>query len=961
MHVVRTEMGIPHIYAESRVDLSCALGFVTARDRFFQMDLISRNGLGTLGELLGDQGLGSDISVRSRGGARIAQNMLDAASAEERAAWDAYAAGVNAYIDEVRADLMPAPEELEIVYVLLGKNDPSELMFDWTALNVAGVASTINFVSGFETTDIRLQQVADQLETWGLDKLQGELRNAGAIADLWNNIVPVYPVASAPDFLTEEREAAGPNLRLQRGAVVEQAALQRAVDLADQMDRRFGRGPDTPGWGSNMWSVAPELSADGHALLASDGHLALTSPAFLYQLHVDTELLGGGDIHTIGLTVAGAPMVGLGHNGSVAWGHTSQVSDINDYYREVVVLGTDGRPSATLFQGAEVAVEEISETYTVSDALGTLPGDRVVSRWVTGSGRPLFSLEGTPVASSADDPAAVNIFGTWIVAGDVDGDGLVTAISGAATHYSEAHMVEHVLGWGSSADVDEWGSHLAGMTSYSQHFVAADTSGNILYSGFQAMPCRGYLPRDAQGVPLDGANPQRLIDGTLYPSFEVLYDENRRIDPAKDSEINCTLSWDEYPHSKNPEQGYLFNSNNAGAGLAWDNDIWNDEVYLGGPWYGTWRGTRIAELIEEGAGTHTVDSMSAIQGDHKSRMATEFLPQLLESLAAAEQYAASEEALPGSPAERMGATWLANESVLEEAGGRLEEWQARGLTAASGVETLYDSPSDEDRRDAVATMIFNAWMGRFLASVFDDEGLPSVFRPTGSYGRTRALKSLLDGVGPNASSLVSLDPATGESVFFDVLGTEIVESAEELALDALVDALAYLASDFSGDRTGGFGTEDQEQWLWGLKHFVEFESFIAREVSGDELIAGIFGPMAITPEVLPLSDPEPGFGDLRRGLPGFPRPGDAFAVDAAGGISTHDFSYGSGPVMRMAFSMDPDGVHGVNIIPGGQAADPDSPHFADQAELWIANEALPVRFYLDDVIAAATGREVLRP
>ena len=45
----------------------------------------------------------------------------------------------------------------------------------------------------------------------------------------------------------------------------------------------------------------------------------------------------------------------------------------------------------------------------------------------------------------------------------------------------------------------------------------------------------------------------------------------------------------------------------------------------------------------------------------------------------------------------------------------------------------------------------------------------------------------------------------------------------------------------------------------------------------------------------------------------------------------------------------------------GQAADPDSEFFADQAALWIANEASPVRFYLDDVIAAASGRELLTP
>ena len=953
VEVIRTELGIPHIYAENPVDLACALGFTTARDRFFQMDLISRNGLGTLGELLGDLGLDSDVSIRSRGGAAIAQNMLDAASPEDLAAWEAYAAGINAYIEAARTNLLPSPKELELVYTLLGKEHPAELMADWTALNVAGVGATINFESGFETTDIKLQQTTDQLATWGLDKTQGDLRHAGAIADIWNNIAPVYPRASAPQYTGEGRDSGASPAHLHKGTRVESGVLERAVATAEVMDQRLGRGPDTPGWGSNNWTVHGDLTTSGHPVLAGDGHLALTSPSFLYRLHMDTELLGGGDIHAIGLTVAGAPIIGLGHNGSVAWSHTSQVSDINDYYADVVILGADGRPAATLFAGEEVAMVEVPETYSVSDALGSDAGDHVISRWTTGAGRPLFSLEGTEVGSAEDDPAAVNIFGDWIVAGDVDGDGKITAITGAATHYFEKHMLHNVMGWAKSADVDEWGRYLEGMTSYSQHFVAADTGGNILYAGFQAMPCRNYLPRDGQGQPLEGAHPQLLIDGTLYPSFEVGYTPDKRIDPAKDSALGCTLSWDEYPHSKNPEQGYLFNSNNAPADFAWDHDVFNDDVYLGGPWYGTWRGSRINQLLEEGAGAHSVATMSAIHADHKSRMATEFLAHLLEAIDLAEAYSIDPGVLPDTPASRMAALWASHSVPLGEARGRLQAWDGAGLNAASGVETWYDQPSAGDVDDAVATMIWNAYFGRFLGAVWNDEGLPSVFRPTGSYGRTRALKTLLDGIGPNGAALASLDPATGESVFFDDLSTPEVESSDELMVAQLVVGLDWLEDEF--------GTDDQAEWLWGLKHTLRFESFLAREISDNALIASLFEPMTINTDVLPLSDPPPASGDPRATLEGFPRHGDSFAVDAAGYLGVTDFTYGSGPVMRMAFELDPAGVTGVNVIPGGETANPDSPHFADQAALWVANETSPVRFSVEDVLDGLQSREVLKP
>ncbi len=958
VHVVRTDHDVPHIYGASDKDVACAQGFITARDRFFQMDLISRNGLGRLGELLGEAGLESDIEIRSRGSLAIAQGMLDQAPPALSAIFGAYSEGVNAYIAGVRAGRFPPPAELEAVYLLLGLDSPVELMNDWSPLSVAGVAATVNFEAGFETTDIKLQAVADALETWGLDKPEGQLRHGGAVTDLWNNIAPVYPLASAPRYNPEERSA-GERPRVAKGARVESATLARAVELVDGWGEGLWKTA-ADGFGSNMWAVAPELTADGHALLAGDGHLSLTIPAFLYRVHLDSQLLGDGNRHVIGLTVAGAPMVGLGHNGSVAWSHTSQTSDINDYYADSVVLDdATGRPMGTIFQGDTQLLTEIDETYQVSDALGSVPGPRTITRWVTAQGRPIFSLEGAEVADQEADAAAVNIFGRWIVAGDVDGDGVISAITGAASHQGEKYFIEGVLGWGEAANVDEWYLAHQKIASYSQHFVAADTSGNILYSPFQAMPCRNYLPRGADGVPVDGASPQRLIDGTLYPSFTVTHDAEHRVSTGTDN-LTCMLSSEQYPHEKNPGQGFLFNSNNAPWAAAWDQNVWNDDLYIGGPWYGTWRGTRITELLQEGAGTHSVATMEAMHADHRSRMATEFLGFLLDSIAQGEADA-TDGKVDGTGGRRA-ALWVGSQARIEEARDRLSVWRDRDNIAHSGVESFYNDPSEDERADSVATMIFNAWMGRFQGAVWNDEGLPGVFRPTGSYGSTRGLKTILDGVDSAGNAVVSIDPETGESVFFDDLGTaDWKETSSELALRELVNALDYLESNFTVDRTGGFGTTDMDQWRWGLKHFVKLENFVAREIGDDPLIDSIFEDLGVTTADIPLDDPPPTTGDYRLGLMGFPRPGDAFAIDAAGGIGTTNYSYGSGPVMRMAFSMNPDGVEGVNVIPGGQSSDPFSPFHHDQARQWIANESSPVHFKVEDVVANALGRELLTP
>ena len=60
-HVVRTEMGVPHIYAQNQVDLARIQGFVVARDRYFMMEIARRLGLGTVSALLGDSALETDM------------------------------------------------------------------------------------------------------------------------------------------------------------------------------------------------------------------------------------------------------------------------------------------------------------------------------------------------------------------------------------------------------------------------------------------------------------------------------------------------------------------------------------------------------------------------------------------------------------------------------------------------------------------------------------------------------------------------------------------------------------------------------------------------------------------------------------------------------------------------------------------------------------------------------------
>lgn len=127
------------------------------------------------------------------------------------------------------------------------------------------------------------------------------------------------------------------------------------------------------------------------------------------------------------------------------------------------------------------------------------------------------------------------------------------------------------------------------------------------------------------------------------------------------------------------------------------------------------------------------------------------------------------------------------------------------------------------------------------------------------------------------------------------------------------------------------------------------------------LVGTLARQFAINTSVLPLADELPE-GDPRRGIQGFPRPGDLFGVDAANpSFYGNNFDYSDGPVMRMAFELLPDGtVRGRNVVPAGQSGLNDSPYFADQAALWLGNDALDVQWAPADVAAAAIYREVLK-
>ena len=967
--VVRTEANIPHIYAEDRVDLARVMGFVAAQDRYFEIDLARRLGLGTVSELLGNDALESDMESRSSGMTFVAEQVLANLTPDQGEWMDAYAEGINAYILAASTGAVPPPSELELAGNFLGAEEPTDLMQPFDRRAVAGVAATIIYNLGYETGDVGRARTEATLPGLFDGAPYAELRQAGVYEDIWWRVAPPK-LASSSEGGWNNQGVGGPpgpggtpsaDPHAQR---IEIGLLNRATERNDKLQQRLGHDWNM-GFGSNAWAVAGSASTDGRSLMAGDGHLALDIPGLFWQVGLDTELLGGGDTHQLGLTIPGMPYMAVGTNGKVAWSQTQLMGDITDWYREELTLDADGAPLSTLFKGEQESLASVDETFVVADIplLDSEGRTETWRRYTTFDGRWLADIEGDVVSADYEAQSGetvVMLGGDFVVPKDVDGDGIVTALSFDYTGLDNANMLQALDAFGHSDTVQDFRDATLGLVAYSQNFTVSDSSGQIYYTGYQAVPCREYLERAADGSWLPGSNPQQVLDGTRYSGFEIPTADGWVVEGESDP-YKCVVPLDVYPQSLNPEQGYVFTANNDPGNISTDDSLTNDPWYIGGSWIEGYRADRIDTLLSQAIADDRADleEMQIIQGDIRSALGAAFGPVLVESIELAQGLASTDGPLTETE-QRIVDLYLQDAERMDEALIYLKAWKDADYPALSGVETFYHTPGENEATMSVATTLHNAWMGRFQSMVFNDEGMPDVWEPTGATGITRALTLMVDGRGEdNPADLAAWNEETGESIFFDIKSTEEVEVSQEIALMALLDSFLWLESAPEDRERGGYGSPDMENWIWGLKHVVRFDSILAGFLGDD--FGFLTEPFSITTDLLPLA-PDLDRDDPRSDLVGFPRHGDTLAVDAANnGFSTDNFDYGSGPVFRMVVALDQDSVEVINVIPGGQSGLAADPYFADQAELWLGNQALNIPFSPEDVAAQGISREVFRP
>lgn len=479
--------GVPLIRAGSERDAWIAIGWLHARDRMFQMDLMRRGAAGRLSEWAGTATLRSDRFVRLLGLARRAEEDLAVLPGEVRDMLEAYAAGVNAWI--AAHGRFAAPE-----YLLLGPPEPWRPSDSLLWGKLMGL-----WLSG----------------NWRVELNRARLLATGLPAERLRDLWPEDASAGRPDRPPrgggeEERSHAEADGVAPDGAVAAQLDGGHLARVAAALPV-FPADAPLPASASNVWAVAGTRSASGGALLANDPHLGFGAPIQWYLVRI--ALPGGRFL--VGATSPGVPLIIIGRNERLAWGFTTTHADTQDVFVERLVPGrpdhyeTPEGPRPFLVREERIRVRGAAEP--------------VVMR--------VRETRHGPVLSDLDAPPQ----GGGGAEGRGDGTVLAVAMANLAPDDTAA---AGLLALNRARGVEEAARAAALITAPSQNLMVADAEGRI------ALYLTGRIPRRRSG---DGTLPVPGWDGTadwegfvpfaalphvVDPPGGVLVNANNRVAPA---------------------------------------------------------------------------------------------------------------------------------------------------------------------------------------------------------------------------------------------------------------------------------------------------------------------------------------------------------------------------------------------------------------------------------------------
>jgi acyl-homoserine lactone acylase PvdQ len=520
VRIVRDGFGVPAIHGASDYDAWWGVGYAAAQDRLFQLELFKRATSGRLAEILGPDFLEDDLVARRdfytedelrAMAARIPRNLYARA--------EAYRDGINAWIAEVRQDPNKLPGEFPALGVQL-----EDWRLDDTLRVGVFLARTIPSGDGLE-----------------LDNAHA-LRAIGARA--FNRLLPLRTprrIATVPRSEGVFPSQPGRSRRRERRAFARSRRFMSGLALPslepeEQSSATAATRPIIPTGGSYMWAISRarfdrrgRVRRPGLAYLFNGPQLGYSIPELFFEFEIHSPVQ-----RVRGVSAAGIPLIGIGHNGRVAWGFTSGLSDEDDLYVERLT-----GPETYRFRGSERQMDCRDETFTfrtpptdlpdrIEDLIGGRPQPAAGSR----TERVCRTLHG-PVQARSRGTAWARRYATW----QREMDTLV-----GLAELNEADSVQQA-------------GRALNKVTWNENVIAIDDRGNIGYwhPGLHPLRPRGFDER----LPYPGTG---------------------------EAEWRGLLPRSRTPRAINPRRRFLFNWNNMPS-LGWTNGDGESRERLAGPYH----------------------------------------------------------------------------------------------------------------------------------------------------------------------------------------------------------------------------------------------------------------------------------------------------------------------------------------------------------------------------------------
>lgn len=446
VEIYRDNYGIPQIYADNDYSLFFAQGYVQAQDRLWQMEINRRMGEGRLSELSGKDLVEFDKYLRTIGLETSAEKVLAEMDDNTKSIIDAYIDGVNYYINENE-------DSLAAEFKVLGLKPDK-----WTEKDVVVTSNImVLFMSYNYLVEMMRAEIINKLGDSAVNEMF--LRNE-------ENQITIPNEVNNYDWYKKEICANVADILLQSNS-----------------------------WGSNNWVVSGKKTASKKPILANDTHLNLQMPSMWYE-----NGLHSPNYNCTGYTLAGLPLVIIGHNNRIAWGITNLTADVQDLYLEK--LDDVDNPTKYYYKNEWYDIKKVTDTIHVRDS-----EDVEYNLYYTNHG----PIVNSSIEIGNEQPMSLK----WTL---FEGSNIIKSMN----------EVNQAQNW------NQFRSALKIWDNAAQNFVYADVDGNI---GYQA----------AAKIPLRTTKVSGLVP---IPGWTGEY------------EWQGYIPYEELPSEYNPEEGYIATANN---------------------------------------------------------------------------------------------------------------------------------------------------------------------------------------------------------------------------------------------------------------------------------------------------------------------------------------------------------------------------------------------------------------